>query len=301
MPPDSVAGPATGGRGRAPLPTNTDGLPPIEPTFRAALESALLGLDIRLGPAVQAGIEAHVRLLMAWNVAINLTAIRDPEAIALEHVADSLTAIALIEAVDIGPRPALLDLGSGAGYPGLPLGLALPAGRLTLVDSVAKKARFLQVAGDAALDAAAALGLDGPRLEVVADRAEAVARHRRHRGRYDIVTARAVGSLAELVELALPMLRPGGRMIAWKREVETPSIGSAGSAATAVRTLDRPNPAQELADAERLLPRLGGVIERVVRVGLPGLEDHRLVVVRAERSAHASYPRSPTERRRNRA
>ena len=122
----SVAGPAAGGRGRAPLPTNADGLPPIEPDFRATLESALLGLDIRLGPAVQAGIEAHVRLLMAWNVAINLTAIRDPEAIALEHVADSLTAVALIEAADLGRRPALLDLGSGAGYPGLPLGLALP-------------------------------------------------------------------------------------------------------------------------------------------------------------------------------
>jgi hypothetical protein len=83
------------------LPTNTDDLPPIEPAFRATLESALLGLDVRLGPAVQAGIEAHVRLLMAWNVAINLTAIRDPEAIALEHVADSLTAVALIEAADL--------------------------------------------------------------------------------------------------------------------------------------------------------------------------------------------------------
>ncbi len=115
MPPDSVAGPGTEGRVRAPLPTDVEACPPIEPAFRAALDRALLGLDIRLSPAVQAGIEAHVRLLMAWNVAINLTAIRDPEAIALEHVADSLTAVALIEEADLGRRPALLDLGSGRG------------------------------------------------------------------------------------------------------------------------------------------------------------------------------------------
>lgn len=301
MPPDSVAGSDTGGRVRAPLPTNTDALPPIEPAFRTTLESALQGLDVRLGPAVQAGIEAHVRLLMAWNAAINLTAILEPEAIALEHVADSLTAVALIQAAGLGRRPALLDLGSGPGYPGLPLGLALPAGRLTLVDSVAKKARFLQVAGDAALDAAAALGLDGPTLEVVAERAEAVGRDRRHRGRYDLVTARAVGSLAELVELALPLLRPGGRLVAWKRKVETAAIVGAPPAATPVRTLDRPDLAGELADAERLLPRLGGAIDRVVRVGLSGLEDHRLVVVRSDRLAPTSYPRSPTDRRRDRA
>ncbi len=172
---------------------------------------------------------------------------------------------------------------------------------MTLVDSVAKKARFLRVAGDAALGAAAARGLDGPTLEVVAERAESVAHDRRHRGRYDVVTARAVGSLAELVELALPMLRPGGRLVAWKRDVEAVSGGGGGSAATRQRTMDRPDLAHELADAERLLPRLGGAIERVVRVAVPGLEDHRLVVVRSEHPAPMIYPRSPTERRRDRA
>ena len=301
MPPDSVAGSATGGRVRAPLPTDVEACPPIVPAFRTALDAALLGLDLRLGPAAQAGIEAHVRLLMAWNGAINLTAIRDPEAIALEHVADSLTAVAIIEAADLGRRPAILDVGSGAGYPGLPIGLALPAGRLTLIDSVAKKARFLQVAGDAALGAAAVRGLDGPTLEVVAGRAESVAHDRRRRGRYDLVTARAIGSLAELVELALPMLRPGGRLVAWKRDVDGWPLGDQGSAATPARTIDRPDLVHELADADHLLPRLGGAIERIVRVGVPGLEDHRLVVVRSEHPSPSIYPRSPTERRRDRA
>jgi 16S rRNA (guanine527-N7)-methyltransferase len=300
MSPDSVAGSGTGGQLRAPLPTDVEACPPIEPAFRAALASALLDLDIRLGPAVLAGIEAHVRLLMAWNMAINLTAVRDPEAIALEHVADSLTAIAVIEAADLGRHPALLDLGSGPGYPGLPLGLALPAGHLTLVDSVAKKARFLQVAGDAALGAAAALGLEGPTLEVVADRAESVAHDRRQRGRYDVVTARAVGPLAELVELALPMLRPGGRLVAWKRDVETATVDGA-AAAMSERSTTRPDLARELADAERLLPQLGGALERVVRVAVPGLEDHRLIVVRPEHPTPTIYPRSPTLRRRDRA
>ena len=301
MPPDRVAGSAAAGRVRAPLPTDVEACPSIEPTFWPALDRALLGLGIGLGPAVRAGIEAHVRLLMAWNTAINLTAIRDPEAIALEHVADSLTAVTVIETADLGPRPALLDLGSGAGYPGLPLGLALPAGRLTLVDSVAKKARFLQVAGDAALGAAARRGLDGPTFEVIAQRAESVAHDRRQRGRYDVVTARAVGRLAELVELALPLLRPRGRLVAWKREVETVSVAGAGSPAPSGRTIDRPDLAHELADAERLLPRLGGAVEQVVRVDLPGLEDHRLVVVRSLQPAPMTYPRSPTERRRDRA
>jgi len=223
-----------------------------------------------------------VRLLLAWSVAINLTAIRTPQAIALEHVADALTAVAPVRAADLGERPAVLDLGSGAGYPGLPLGLALPAGRLTLVDSVAKKARFLRVAGTSAIKAARTGGEVPPDLEVVAERAETLGRDDRHRGRYDLVAARAVGSLSELVELALPLLRAGGCLVAWKREAEVDGLSS------------------ELASARPLLSDLDGTIDSVEAVTVPGLADHRLVFVRAERPTPARYPRSPAERRRGR-
>ncbi len=285
---------------RAPLPTDPGLCPTIGPDFTLALDAALGSLGIELRPSVRAGIEAHVRLLLAWNVAINLTAIRLPAAIALDHVADALTAMAIVRAMDIGERPALFDLGSGAGYPGLPLGLALPAGRLTLVDSVAKKARFLQVAGAAAVGAVAEAGDPAPQLEVLAERAEVLAHDRRHRGRQDLVTARAVGPLAELVELGLPFLRRGGRLVAWKRAAVEPSTppdhGSPGQPAA----VGRGSLADELADAERLLPVLGGAIESVGSVRVPGLEDHCLVVVRSDQPTPASFPRSPTERRRDR-
>jgi 16S rRNA (guanine527-N7)-methyltransferase len=273
---------------RVTLPTDPELCPALGTDFAAALDAALVSLGLTLTRGQRAGIEAQVRLLLAWNVAINLTAIREPVAIALEHVADALTAVAPARAAGVGERPSVVDCGSGAGYPGLPLGLVLPAGRLTLVDSVGKKARFLQVAGSASVAAMATADEDAPGLEVVADRIETLARDDRHRGRHDVVTARAVGSLAELIELGLPLLRRGGRLIAWKRSDETGAVVDEESAL-----------ADELAAAERLAPLLGGVVEDVQAVRVPGLEDHRLVVVRSERPTPVAYPRSPTERRRD--
>jgi 16S rRNA (guanine527-N7)-methyltransferase len=275
------AGGAGAAEHRAPLPTDPAACPALGDDFGRALAAGLHALDLDPRPGLRAGIEAQVRLLLAWNAAINLTAIRDPAAIAIEHVADALTAVTLIRSE--GPeRPALLDFGSGAGYPGLPLGLAISASRLTLVDSVGKKARFLGTAGAAAIRAAASQGDPVPTLEVVAERAETVAADPRHRGRYDLVTVRAVGPLVELVELGLPFLRPGGRLVAWKG-------------------MHDGRLADELTDAERLLPRLGGVLDDVEPVNVPGLEDHRLVVVRSQHPTPFGFPRSPTERRRSRA
>jgi 16S rRNA (guanine527-N7)-methyltransferase len=285
---------------REPLPTDPGLCPPIDLDFAPALDAALHSLGIELRAGVRAGIEAHVRLLLAWNSAINLTAIRLPAAIALDHVADALTAVSIVRATGIGQRPALLDLGSGAGYPGLPLGLAMPAARLTLVDSVAKKARFLEVAGAAAISVVERAGEPAPQLEVLAQRAEALAHDRRHRGRHDCVTARAVGSLAELVELGLPFLRRGGRLVAWKRAASDQTPPSERSSPRKAGAVERHALANELADAERLLSVLGGVVEGVESVRVPGLEDHRLVVVRADRPTPSAYPRSPTERRRDR-
>ena len=120
--------------------------------FDAALESGLTELGL-LGTGAASDVarrsyEAHARLLRDWNTAINLTAIRDPEMTARRHVCDSLSAVPhLAELVVPGMR--LLDIGSGGGYPGLPLAAALPLGRVDLLDSVQKKARFLDVAGSA--------------------------------------------------------------------------------------------------------------------------------------------------------
>ena len=108
--------------------------------LRAGL-AAVAGGD--LPAAARAAIDDHVRLLLAWNEAINLSGIRAPEMVAREHVLDSLTALRLLRRAGIAE---FVDLGSGGGYPGLPLAIALPARRALLVESIGKKARFLEVA-----------------------------------------------------------------------------------------------------------------------------------------------------------
>jgi len=216
---------------------------------------------------VRDALDAHVRLLLAWTAAVNLTAVREPVDAAVRHVLDSLSAVPLLRARGV---TRFADLGSGGGYPGLPLALALPADRALLVESIGKKARFLDVAVEAAGVA--------DRVVVAATRAEALARMEAHRERWQAVTARAVASLGELVELAFPLLAVGGALVAWKR-------GSLGP---------------ELAAAWSAVSDLGGGGVEVVAVDLRGLEGHVLVVVDKTGPTDPRYPRDPAERRRRR-
>ena len=253
-------------RPRDPLPTRVEACPPLHAAYHDALGGALGAIGVVLdGPAREA-IDGHVRLLVAWNAAINLTSIRDPAEIAIRHVADSLTAV---DAVRAAGGEAILDIGSGGGFPGIPLAAALPSSEALLIDSVGKKARFLEVAADA-------IGLAG-RIRVGSVRAEALAVDARHRGRWPAVTARAVAPLAELVELAFPLLAPGGLLIAWKRGDRDVEIGA----------------------ARRAIDALSGGSIQVRPVALAGLAGHCLVVVRrGRRSVPLAYPREPAARRR---
>jgi 16S rRNA (guanine527-N7)-methyltransferase len=212
-----------------------------------------------------AAVDGHVRLLLAWTEAINLTAIRDPAEVARRHVLDSLAALPLLRARGIG---RLLDIGSGGGFPGLPLAAAVGAERVLLVDSVGKKVRFLQTVVEAT-------GLAGC---VVAEQArvETLAHDPRDRGAWPAVTARAVASLAELVEVGLPLVAPGGVLVAWKG----PSLD------------------EELAAARPALRALAAGRVEIVEPRLPGIEDHRLVVVERGGPIDPRYPRDPAERRR---
>jgi len=252
-------------RPREPLPTRVEDTSALPPTYAVALESGLEALSLTLAPTARAAIDGHARLLMAWTTAINLTAIRDPAAVALGHVVDSLTALAILR-----ERGAdrMIDLGSGGGYPGIPLAAALPVARALLVEPIAKKATFLSVV-------ATATGL-ADTVEAGPVRAEALAGDRRHRGRWPVVTARAVAGLAELIELAFPLLLPGGCLVAWKR-------GDLG---------------RELAAAERAMAALGGGKIDVRPVSVAGLADHRLVVATIRAAAPPEYPRDPATRKR---
>jgi 16S rRNA (guanine527-N7)-methyltransferase len=238
------------GRRRGPLPTRVDLLPDLPSAYEHALDAGLAEIPLALGAAARVAIATQARLLLAWNEAINLTAITDPEGIALRHVVDSLAAVPLLAAWSAARPIRIVDVGSGAGYPGLPIAAAVPAAQVLLVDSIAKKARFL----DAAV---AATGVAG-RVMVANERFEVLAARVRDGAvtPFDVATARAVGSLSELAQLTFPALARGGRLVAWKR-------GDLDS---------------ELAAAGPIVDRLGGEI-RIHDPGVTSLPGHRLVVV----------------------
>jgi 16S rRNA (guanine527-N7)-methyltransferase len=274
---------------RTELPTDAAVLEPMGPHFDAALDEGLheLGLTGREAGSVVArrSYEAHARLLRAWGVAINLTAIRDPADVARRHVCDSLSAVPVLQE-RASPVASLLDLGSGGGYPGLPLSAALPWGRVDLLDATAKKARFLGVAAQAVVSELE-LGRSGsafpvPRIAAIAERAEDLADLAESRA-WDVVTARAVGTLAEVVELGLPLVREGGVVVAWKREEERTSL------------------AGELRDAGSIIRACGGGRPEVVAIAVTTLPGHRLVVIPKLRPTPPTYPRPAALRRRRRA
>jgi 16S rRNA (guanine527-N7)-methyltransferase len=219
-----------------------------------------------LDSALRSAIDGHVRLLLAWNRAINLTAIRDPEAVAVGHVVDSLSAVAVMRERELR---RFVDLGSGGGFPGLPVAAALEADAALLVDSVAKKVRFL----DAAV---AAVGMGGT-VATFTGRAERLAGDPEHRQHWPAVLARAVAALPELVELSFPLLARGGVLIAWKR-------GDVSTEATA---------------AARAVDALGGGVLQTADVSVSGLTGHRLVVVTKTGSTPERFPRDPAVRRRS--
>jgi 16S rRNA (guanine527-N7)-methyltransferase len=250
---------------REPLPTRVEATPDLPPAYRAALDAGLAELSLVLTPAARVAIDGHARLLLAWTASINLTSIRDPAAVALAHVVDSLSGLAVLRERGID---RFIDLGSGGGYPGLPIAAVLPAARTLLLEPIAKKATFLTTV-------AAATGLAAA-VEAAPVRAEALAADVRHRGRWPAVTARAVASLGILIELAFPLLVPGGVLIAWKRGA-----------------LD-----DELAAAERAMTALGGGRLEVRAVDVTGLDGHRLVVATATGRVPPAYPRDPGARKR---
>ena len=252
-------------RPREPLPTRVEDSPGLPTAYDDAIDAGLTALGLTLSPDVRAAIDGQARLLLAWTASINLTGIRDPVGVALAHVIDSLSALPVLRERSVD---RFIDIGSGGGYPGLPIAAALPAARALLLEPIGKKARFLSTVVDA-------IGL-APIAEAAPVRAEALATDPRHRGRWPAITARAVASLGELIELSLPLLEPGGFLVAWKR----------GNLTT------------EWPGAERAMAALGGTALETRAVAVPGLVGHCLVLATAGPSTPAGYPRDPGLRRR---
>jgi 16S rRNA (guanine527-N7)-methyltransferase len=231
-----------------------------------AMDEGLAALGLSLDPRARSAIDGHIRLLLAWTRSINLTAIRDPAAAAVAHVVDSLSAVQLVRARGVD---RLLDLGSGGGLPGFPLAVALPASGALLVEPVGKKAAFLETV-------VAATGL-GDRVHVASARAETLSADPAHRGRWPLVTARAVASLADLVELAFPLLARGGCLVAWKR-------GDLG---------------EEIDGGRRAMIALGGGRLEEHPVQVQRLAGHVLVAVTRTGTVPDGFPRDPATRKRH--
>jgi len=249
---------------RAQLPAVLSACPPLPDDARAALNAGLAAQlpGVVLPGGARDALEGHLRLLLAWTGAINLTGVRDPVAAVTAHVLDSLAAVPMLRAAGID---VLLDLGSGGGYPGLALAAALPARHALLVDSIGKKVRFLETA-------IAALGL-GDRVAAAAIRAEDMAADPRHREAWQAVTVRAVALLPDLVELAFPLLGPGGLLVAWK--------------------------GNDIADERlRALPALAALGGGRIDVHPTGPGGHVLVIVTKTGRTSAAWPRPPAERHR---
>src|ERR1019366_4469318 len=201
-------------------------------------------LDLSLSECQFEQFVCYQQELLEWNTRFNLTAITDPEEVQIRHFLDSLSLIAVYD----GLQTHLLDIGSGAGFPGLALKIARPEWRVTLLEATGKKVTFLRHVIET-------LQLNG--IEAVQGRAEEMAHQAAYRAQFDLVTARAVASLSALLEYSAPYCRVGGVIV-------LPKKGDL---------------ADELAHGKRAAGQLGTVFKADVAVKLPGLTDGRRLLV----------------------
>jgi len=204
--------------------------------------------------------ETYYRLLVEWNEKMNLTGITERDAVYEKHFYDSLT---LGRAVDLNLARTLVDIGSGAGFPSIPVKIVYPHLKITIIDSLAKRIRFLQ-------EVVSSLELQD--VECLHGRAEEVARLSGHRDQYDVATARAVARLSVLNELCLPFVCIGGCFVAMK-----------GSEVN-----------EELEESRYSARRLNASIENPIELTLPGEGSARhLVPLSKQGPTPSTYPRKP--------
>jgi 16S rRNA (guanine527-N7)-methyltransferase len=200
----------------------------------------------------------YMNLLLEWNEKINLTAITDPKEIILKHFIDSITIATYLKNAQ-----SILDIGTGAGFPGIPLAILENSKDFILMDSLNKRIIFLQ-------EVIQKLTLT--RVQAIHGRAEELGKEKEHREHYDLVTSRAVAKLNILLEYMLPFIKMGGRCICMKsQEIE-----------------------EELEEAKQAIELLGGKLEKVDEIILPESDVKRkIIVIQKVRQTPIKYPRKP--------
>ena len=227
------------------------------------LYSGAKKLGLALSPRQLEQFHLYYQELVDWNRRINLTAITDYEEVQIKHFLDSLTVVLALKQPTGSGSLRLMDVGTGAGVPGIPLKILLPDIRLALLDATAKKAAFLHHIKDK-------LGLDD--VEIVVGRAEEVAHETKYREQFELVLSRAVADLPALVELTLPFCAIGGSFIAQKKGAIDLEVNQATMA----------------------INLLGGNLREVKKIDLAEFTDERwLVVVEKIGLTPEKYPRRP--------
>lgn len=226
----------------------------------AGLEQLLSQNKIQLTQQQSHQFQRYYELLVEWNDKMNLTAITDQKEVVIKHFFDSLTPCFYFSMQKV---QTLCDVGSGAGFPGIPMKILFPELHLTIVDSLKKRLTFLQTVADE---------LDLKNISLHHDRAETFARKTEMREHFDVVTARAVAKLSVLSEYCLPLVHLGGTFIALK-----------GS-----------NADVEAEQADHAIKLLGGEMRRMISLELPEASGKRsLVFIGKKEASPKKYPRKP--------
>lgn len=219
------------------------------------LKNGFSAMKLSVSDAQIAQLEEFTARMLETNKIMNLTRITDPKEIAEKHLLDCAS---LLQAADFSKK-SVVDVGCGAGFPGMPLHILCPSCELTLLDSLGKRIRFLQGCIDA---------MNLSDIEAVHARAEEFAA--KHREQYDFAVSRAVAQLNVLAELSLPLVKQGGAFIAMKSK----------------------DTDEELERAKKAIRLLGGEIEKIIDYTIPHTEiTHRLVVIRKKNHTPKQYPR----------
>ena len=227
-------------------------------TFNEGLLEKASTMGVRFSVEQMDKFYKYMNLLIEWNEKINLTAIIEPNEIILKHFIDSITILK-----DIKDGSTVVDVGTGAGFPGIPLSIMNPTLKITLVDSLNKRLIFLQEVINE---------LDLKNVELVHARAEEFGRNKKYREKFDVATSRAVANLATLSEYLLPLVKINGKAISMK----------AGNAS------------QEIEDAKKAIKTLGGNINNIEEFNLPQSDIGRTIIIIDKISGTpGKYPRKP--------
>lgn len=219
-------------------------------------KAKLLGIDMTREMAER--FDRYYEILMDWNNVMNLTSITEHEEVIEKHFIDSLS---LINGVDVFHVKNLIDVGTGAGFPGIPLKIVFPHLKIVLIDSLNKRIKFLE-------NVISELGLSD--IRAIHGRAEDLARKPEYRGQFELCVSRAVARLPVLSEYCIPFVKKGGTFISYKS-------AEAG---------------QEIRQSAEAVRTLGAKIDKIIEFRLPGTNiERKLVVITKERHTPAKYPR----------